>query len=218
MARPRRLRLRLPIALAAIAALASSALFLVPGGPPAEAQTSGPARPAPAGGGAAPAQPAAGPPPAAQAPVGQPAAQGGAGQPGQPVPIDRNGVLLLVRSTILALDQANKTGNYTVLRDLGSPAFQAANTAARLSEIFANLRGQNVDLSGVAVLEPQLTVAPVFAANGMMRMAGYFPSVAQQVNFEFLFAPTAGQWRLFGIAVGLGQPGMGVPGGAPPSR
>jgi hypothetical protein len=32
----------------------------------------------------------------------------------------RNGVLILVRSALIALDQANKTGNYTVLRDLGA--------------------------------------------------------------------------------------------------
>jgi len=38
----------------------------------------------------------------------------------KPANIDRNGVLILVRSTLLALDQANKTGNYTVLRDLGA--------------------------------------------------------------------------------------------------
>src|SRR5262245_31888431 len=56
-----------------------------------------------------------------------------------PAPIDRNGVLILIRSTLLALDQANKTGNYTVLRDLGSPAFQV-NTAARLAEIFVPQR------------------------------------------------------------------------------
>jgi hypothetical protein len=43
-----------------------------------------------------------------------------------------------IRSALLALDQANKTGNYTVLRELGAPGFQAANTAARLSEIFAS--------------------------------------------------------------------------------
>jgi hypothetical protein len=44
---------------------------------------------------------------------------------GKPANIDRNGVLMLVRSMILALDQANKTGNYTVLRDLGAPAFRS---------------------------------------------------------------------------------------------
>jgi hypothetical protein len=78
---------------------------------------------------------------------------------------DRNGVIILIRSTLLALDDANKTGNYTVLRDLGSPGFQA-NTDARLAEIFAPQRRDNIDLSGVAVLDPQLTLLPQVEANG----------------------------------------------------
>src|SRR5262249_43775661 len=93
-----------------------------------------------------------------------------------PALIDRNGVLILIRSTLLALDHANKTGNYTVLRDLGSPGFQT-NTAARLAEIFATQRKDNIDLSGALVLEPQLTVLPQIEANGLMHMAGFFPSV-----------------------------------------
>ena len=35
----------------------------------------------------------------------------------------------------------------SVLRDLGAPGFLTLNTAAQLSEIFANLRSQNLDLS-----------------------------------------------------------------------
>jgi hypothetical protein len=122
----------------------------------------------------------------------------------RPAPIDRNGVLILVRTTLLALDHANKTGNYTVLRDLGAPAFQV-NTAARLAEIFATHRRDNLDLSGVSVIDPQLTLLPQIEANGMMRMVGFFPSVPKQVNFELVFAPVSGQWRLFGISVALGQ-------------
>jgi hypothetical protein len=129
-------------------------------------------------------------------------------QHAQPAPtpanIDRNGVLMLVRSSILALDQANKTGNYTVLRDLGAPGFQA-NTAAKLAEIFASQRNDKLDLSGVAVIDPQLTVLPEIEANGMMRLAGFFPSMPSQVNFELIFAPVDGQWRLFGMGVNLGQ-------------
>src|SRR6266568_3084756 len=98
----------------------------------------------------------------------------------KPANIDRNGVLILIRSTLLALDHANKTGNYTVLRDLGAPGFQV-NTDARLAEIFAAQRKDNLDLAGVAVLEPQLTVLPQIEPNGMMRMAGFFPSVPKQV-------------------------------------
>jgi hypothetical protein len=124
--------------------------------------------------------------------------------------IDRNGVLILIRSTLLALDQANKTGNYTVLRDLGSPDFQA-NSAARLTEIFAQQRKDNVDLSGVAVIDPQLTVLPQIEANGLMRMAGFFPSVPTQVNFEMLYAPVDGRWRLFGVSVSFGQAAPAAP-------
>lgn len=128
----------------------------------------------------------------------------------KPARIDRNGVLILVRSTILALDQANKTGNYTVLRDLGAPGFQA-NTAAKLAEIFKPQRDQALDLGGVAVLEPQLTLLPQIEPNGMLHMAGFFPSVPMQVNFEMLFAPHDKQWKLFGMSVTLSSGGPQAP-------
>jgi hypothetical protein len=134
----------------------------------------------------------------------------------KPAQIDRNGVLMLVRSTLLALDHANKTGNYTVLRDIGAPGFQT-NTAARLGEIFAKLRNDNLDLSGVAVIDPQLSLLPQIEANGLMHMAGFFPSVPSQVNFDLAFAPVNGQWRLFGISVSVGQSGPVAPEPPPPS-
>jgi hypothetical protein len=144
--------------------------------------------------------------------------------------------LILVRSTLLALDHANKSGNYTVLRDLGAPAFQV-NTAARLAEIFAGHRREGLDLSGVIVIDPQFSLLPQIEANGLMHMTGFFPSVPKQVNFDLIFVPVGGQWRLFGISVALGQtgpvappdppvaqrppeppPGAGGPKGPPPKR
>ena len=69
-----------------------------------------------------------------------------------------------------------------MLRDIGAPGFQS-NTAAQLGEIFAKLRKDNLDLSGVAVIDPQLNLLPQIEANGLMHMAGFFPSVPTQVNF-----------------------------------
>jgi hypothetical protein len=137
-------------------------------------------------------------------------AQQSPAQAPKPAQIDRNGVLILIRSSLLALDQANKTGNYTVLRDIGAPGFQS-NTAARLGEIFAKLRNDNLDLSGVAVIDPQLNLLPQIEANGLMHMAGFFPSVPTQVNFDLVFAPVSGQWRLFGISVSIGQMAPAAP-------
>ncbi len=132
----------------------------------------------------------------------------------QAAQIDRNGLLILVKSALIALDQANKTGNYTVLRDLAAPGFASANNAARLAEIFVNLRRDRIDLSGVLVLEPQLTIMPEIDANGMLHLAGFFPSAPTQINFEMLFAPVDGQWKLFGIAANLGSSVPAAP--APP--
>ena len=131
-------------------------------------------------------------------------------QAAKPANIDRNGVLMLIRSTLLALDHANKTGNYTVLRDLGAPGFQV-NTAARLAEIFAKQRGDKLDLSGVAVIDPQLSLLPQIEPNGLLHMTGFFPSVPSQVNFELLFAPVDGQWRVFGVSLSVGQSAPAAP-------
>jgi hypothetical protein len=110
----------------------------------------------------------------------------------------------------LALDQANKTGNYTVLRDLGAPQFQA-NTAAKLAEVFVKERQQGLDLSGVAVLDPQLTLLPQIESNGMMRLGGFFPSVPNQLNFELMYAPVNREWKLFGISISVSQSGPVAP-------
>ncbi|ESX47226.1 hypothetical protein X762_19620 [Mesorhizobium sp. LSHC426A00] len=122
--------------------------------------------------------------------------------------------MILVRSTLLALDHANRTGNYSVLRELGAPDFQA-NNPARLGEIFAKQRNEGLDLSGVAVLEPQLTLMPQIESNGMLHMAGFFPSAAMQLNFELVFAPIDRQWKISAMLVKVGTSAPKAPDSPP---
>lgn len=70
----------------------------------------------------------------------------GAAQAGAPVP-DPIELNKLLWSTMAAVDHANRSGNYSVLRDLSAPGFQANNDAAKLTGVFAGLRTQNIDLS-----------------------------------------------------------------------
>jgi hypothetical protein len=108
----------------------------------------------------------------------------------------------LVWSTLVAVDQANRTGNYTVLRDLGSAAFRQANTAADLSVIFGNLRAQDPGLGRVLSAEPVYREPPRLTDNGQFYIAGSFPGRPTGIAFELLFEQQAGEWRLFGISVG----------------
>lgn len=115
---------------------------------------------------------------------------------------DADKILLLVRTTLLTLNDAVQTGNYTVLRDVAAPGFREANSAARLTQIFANLAQRGIDLTPVAVMAPQLTAAPsIDPKSGMLHLKGYFPGQPVQLNFEVLYQPVAGRWRMFGLSV-----------------
>lgn len=108
---------------------------------------------------------------------------------------------LLIRTTIIALNHANRTGNYTVLRDLGAPDFQRDNTAAKLSEAFAALRASGFDLSPILFFEPKLVKKPEIQPNGLLRLSGFFQTQPQQVNFDLAFQNNNQDWRLYGIAL-----------------
>ena len=122
---------------------------------------------------------------------------------GNPAPIGRPAALFLIRSVLLAPHRANQTGNYTVLRDISAPDFARANTAARLADIFAPQREKQIDLSEAAILDPDLTEPPEITAQGHLRLAGSVRSFDNQVEFELVFLPVEGRWRLGGIATNI---------------
>jgi hypothetical protein len=126
-------------------------------------------------------------------------------------------MIALIRSSLLALSQANETGNYTVLRDLGAPGFQASNTAARLAAVFSDLRDRNVEMLGVAYLTPQISGAPVITPQGLLLLTGLFPTQPEQINFQLSYQVAGGRWRLFGITVNPVQAAALVPDATAPT-
>ncbi len=99
------------------------------------------------------------------------------------------------------MKHANFTGNYSVLRDLGSPAFRRANTSARRAVVFSDLRNQNLELGPLLVINPVFTPPPHFDETGTLHLSGYFPTRPERVKFELLYEAVANRWRLFGISV-----------------
>ena len=110
-------------------------------------------------------------------------------------------VYVLIRSAILTLDTAMRAGNFSVLRDVGSPSFQAANTSARLARIFQNLDQQGIDLSSVAITAPTITALQMMEQGRVLRVTGYFPSPRSHIDFDLMFENVGGRWRIFGLSV-----------------
>jgi hypothetical protein len=127
--------------------------------------------------------------------------------PAQVVAPDAEKIVLLLRTTLVTLNDAIQTGNFTVLRDVGAPGFRDGNSAARLSQSFSDLASKGVDLSAVTLIAPQLTEPPALdQQKGMLHLKGFFPGNPVQINFEVLYQSVDGHWRLFGLSVQPGPP------------
>ncbi len=112
-------------------------------------------------------------------------------------------LLGLIRATLIALNQANQTGNYTVLRDLGAGDFRNVNDASRLGAIFQVLREQAVDLTPLLRISPEVSRPPAITGEGLLTLVGFFPTQPLRVNFDLAFQLSGNIWRPYAISVFL---------------
>ena len=119
--------------------------------------------------------------------------------PAAPTLPDKAVLAKLLWSTMAAIDHANRTADYSVLRALGTPSFQAANRETALSGIFAWARNQNLDLSATLMYEPVFEFPPA-VQNGFLRMRGAFRMRPTGVEFDLLYGWSDG-WRIEGVAI-----------------
>lgn len=116
----------------------------------------------------------------------------------RPVP-DALELSKLIWSHILAVDHANRSGNYSVLRDISAQGFQINNDAARLAQIFSGLRANRIDLSNALLVPPTYTSAPQLVQADVFRTTGLFQIRPTTIQFDMYFQWEQGRWKLYGI-------------------
>ncbi len=124
-----------------------------------------------------------------------------AAKPNMPSP---ETLLALVRTHVLALDHALRTGNFYVLHALSGPFLQSRLTPEQLANAFKPLKTERLDLVAAAIATPGLASAPAFTKNGMLWMKGEFPTRPKTIRFEMMFEIVNGEWRLAGLDIGTG--------------
>jgi hypothetical protein len=124
-------------------------------------------------------------------------------------------VVMMIRSTLEAFNQANLTDNYSVLHALAAPSFQKDNDIAKLRENFASFRERKIDVSPIAVLTPRLAKPAEIDGQGFLRIAGMFPSQPLQLRFNFAYQLVDSRWRIVGLAVDASPPEVQPPSATP---
>lgn len=109
-------------------------------------------------------------------------------------------LLMLLRSTLAGVNQANFTGDYGVLYSLTTPEFQKRVTLWRLGFALSDLRKHEIDLSPALALDPVFSAAPALS-NDVLHVAGAFPSRPLQIRFDVAYRAVEGYWLIESLAV-----------------
>lgn len=114
---------------------------------------------------------------------------------------DENVLARLVWSTMVALDNANRTDNYSILNSLGSPQFQMRNSPEQLSDIFLNLRQNRVDIGRTILSTPRYYIPPAILPDGTLRLRGGFDYRPKSIRFDLIYVNIGGGWQINAISV-----------------
>ena len=110
--------------------------------------------------------------------------------------------MVLIRTTLIAINQGNLTGNYSVVRDLGSVEFRNTTSVEAIANSLKPFRDQGLDLSAVVAITPSLDEPPVIDPTGKLILAGHVPTSPLRVEFRLAFAWERGRWYPAGLALG----------------
>lgn len=125
----------------------------------------------------------------------------GFSSPAIAVEADRSISARLVWSTMIALDNANRTGDYSILHALGAPGFQANNSVGSLYDSFRNFRDTQTDLGRAILIEPTYYMPRTIDKDGLLRLRGGFETRPLAIRFDLIFQQVEGAWRLLAISV-----------------
>jgi hypothetical protein len=119
---------------------------------------------------------------------------------GLKVPSDQ-ALTIMIKSILITYNDANLSGNYSVLRDLASPAFREANSPSALAEIFKDNREKNINIAPILLFQPKLLRKPEIDADGDLVLEGFFDTRPDQVRFLIVYRAVEGAWQLFALRV-----------------
>jgi hypothetical protein len=109
----------------------------------------------------------------------------------------------LVKRNLMTFNDANATGNYTVLHARSARQLQARYSPEQLKETFKAFHDRQIDISAVLTQRPVYSAAPAIDNEGILVIDGYFATRPRRVNFRLRLLPAEGDWKILAINVAM---------------
>jgi hypothetical protein len=110
---------------------------------------------------------------------------------------------VLIKASLLTFNDANVTGNYTVMHAKLSKPFRDQFPPERLKEVFKVFNDKKIDFDLIAAKPPVASKPATVNDNGVLMLHGYFDTTPSRVNYELDFIMSDGEWKLIRINVQL---------------
>ena len=113
----------------------------------------------------------------------------------------------LIKATLLTFNDANVTGNYSVLHAKSAKPLRDQFTPAHLKETFKEFAEKHIDFDIIAAKTPLLTQEPKIDENGRLTLQGYFDTTPSHVYYDLRYILSEGQWKPIKINIEVKAPG-----------
>ena len=123
-----------------------------------------------------------------------------------PAPPDKTRAASMVKVTLVTLNNAVLSKNFSVLWSKSAYGLRRRYSAAKMRRAFAPFIKQGVDIAPALNLRPIWNIEPTVDAHGELRLAGWFRTRPRIVRFDLRYLRERGRWRLSMIDVDTTQP------------
>jgi hypothetical protein len=110
---------------------------------------------------------------------------------------------ILIKTSLLTLNDAIVSGNYTVLHTKLARPFREQFDPDRLKQAFKRFAEQKIDMAAISAAPPVATDDAQIDDRGALLLRGRFDVGRSRVVYELDFLPSEGEWKPISLHVNL---------------
>lgn len=110
---------------------------------------------------------------------------------------------VLIKTSLLTLNDAIVSGNYTVLHAKLAKPFREQFDPDRLKQAFKSFADQKIDMAAISAAPPVVTDDARIDDRGALLLRGRFDVDRSRLGYELDFLPSEGEWKPLGLHVSV---------------
>jgi len=114
---------------------------------------------------------------------------------------------ILIKTSLLTFNDANVTGNYSVLHAKLAKPFRDQFSSDKLKEVFKPFADGHIDFDLIAAKLPVASEPARIDDRGVLMLRGYFDTSPSRVTYDLDLIQSDGEWKLIKLNVKVKPPG-----------